>query len=175
MVDKSCESCHKTFKVKPSFLNRKGRGRFCNKACYDTWQRRGRVNPNCAQCGNQYERKHYTRSRNKFCSIKCYSQYRQRDALGKYVSGEIKGASHYRKIAFQIHGQCGCSICGYDKVLKILQVHHLDHNRCNNSPENLAVVCPNCHAELEQFIREHQLTPEILNATRPVWKMAGKH
>lgn len=40
-----------------------------------------------------------------------------------------------------------CERCGYDRQVKILQVHHLDRNTGNNAPENLVLLCRNCHAE----------------------------
>jgi predicted HNH restriction endonuclease len=39
-----------------------------------------------------------------------------------------------------------CEKCNYSKI-EILQVHHKDKNRQNNSLENLKLLCPNCHAE----------------------------
>jgi predicted HNH restriction endonuclease len=39
-----------------------------------------------------------------------------------------------------------CEKCGYDEVPGILIVHHKDRNRANNELNNLAVLCPNCHA-----------------------------
>ena len=36
-----------------------------------------------------------------------------------------------------------CESCGYSEVLDL---HHIDFNHSNNSPENHAVLCPNCHA-----------------------------
>ena len=38
-----------------------------------------------------------------------------------------------------------CNRCGYKEHLEILQVHHIDRDRLNNTIENLEVLCPNCH------------------------------
>ena len=35
-----------------------------------------------------------------------------------------------------------CSICGFSHLVDI---HHKDHNKSNNTKENLVVLCPNCH------------------------------
>ena len=35
-----------------------------------------------------------------------------------------------------------CIICDFDKIVEI---HHIDHNHKNSSPENLVGLCPNCH------------------------------
>jgi ribosomal protein L37E len=38
-----------------------------------------------------------------------------------------------------------CAICGFDKIVEL---HHLDHNRFNPSSDNLAGLCPNHHKML---------------------------
>lgn len=38
-----------------------------------------------------------------------------------------------------------CVSCGFDKIVEL---HHLDHNRKNNSEKNLVGLCPNCHKML---------------------------
>lgn len=47
----------------------------------------------------------------------------------------------YKKIRSEV-GKC---VCGVDS-LWLLVIHHKDGNRKNNSPENLEVLCHNCHA-----------------------------
>ena len=34
----------------------------------------------------------------------------------------------------------------------ILQFHHIDGDAYNNNIENIAVLCPNCHAMTENFM-----------------------
>lgn len=48
-----------------------------------------------------------------------------------------------------------CERCGYARY-EILQVHHNDRDRENNAPENLALLCPNCHAE-EHYLEQSWL------------------
>jgi hypothetical protein len=48
----------------------------------------------------------------------------------------------------------GCTCCGFNKWPQILQFHHIDKNRKNNSLDNLTVLCPNCHRALHQRIAE---------------------
>jgi HNH endonuclease len=50
---------------------------------------------------------------------------------------------HYRKIAFAIYPPV-CAYCGFG-IKGILQVSHLNHNRKDDSPENLVILCPTCH------------------------------
>jgi predicted HNH restriction endonuclease len=37
-----------------------------------------------------------------------------------------------------------CEKCGEDDP-DVLVVHHKDRNRNNNNPDNLAILCANCH------------------------------
>jgi len=41
-----------------------------------------------------------------------------------------------------------CQLCGYDKIVHCLTVHHVDRNRSNGKPENLMLLCWNCHMEI---------------------------
>ena len=41
-----------------------------------------------------------------------------------------------------------CVVCGFDKVIDI---HHLDENKKNNSEKNLIGLCPNHHKMLHDF------------------------
>ena len=41
-----------------------------------------------------------------------------------------------------------CELCGYELVTV---VHHKDRNPLNNSPDNLQILCMNCH-----FLQHHQ-------------------
>lgn len=54
------------------------------------------------------------------------------------------GSGDYRKIAFE-HYPEQCNRCGFKEHMEILQVHHKDCDTQNNKPENLEVLCPNCH------------------------------
>jgi len=54
---------------------------------------------------------------------------------------------NYRKLAFAHYGERGqvvCAHCGFG-ILDVLEVAHLDGDRSNNDPANLAILCPNCH------------------------------
>jgi ribosomal protein L37E len=41
-----------------------------------------------------------------------------------------------------------CVLCGFDKIVDL---HHLDENHKNNSPENLVGLCPNHHKMFHDF------------------------
>ena len=52
-----------------------------------------------------------------------------------------------------------CVICGFEKVVDI---HHLDEDKENNSEENLIGLCPNHH----KMLHDYRYKKEILNKLR---------
>lgn len=149
-IKKTCETCNKDFYLRVSyFKNGEHLGRFCSKNCYDNWQRRNQKIEKCKFCDSDIiiSTKNRHIQNNTFCGKSCYAKYRQRNLSGKYVDGDINANRTYRILAFENNKEKCCSICGYDKLPEILQVHHKDGNRLNNEPVNLEILCPNCHYE----------------------------
>jgi hypothetical protein len=50
---------------------------------------------------------------------------------------------NYRKLAFDNYLPL-CAYCGFG-LKAVLEVAHLDGDRNNNDPKNLAILCPTCH------------------------------
>lgn len=74
------------------------------------------------------------------CSVGCANTFfRSGTDSPLYVSG--KGA--YRSKALKHYGHV-CNKCGELNPI-VLEVHHKDRDRCNNSIDNLVVLCANCH------------------------------
>jgi hypothetical protein len=46
----------------------------------------------------------------------------------------------------------GCTSCGFYTWPSILQFHHIDADRTNDSLWNLTILCPNCHRALHQKV-----------------------
>ena len=115
--------------------------KFCNKdiiissirkhetSCY--------LNPdnmvNCAVCNTPIKK--YKQSKGT-CSHSC--------ANTLFRTGENHGnwkPDRYRTTCFA-HHERKCVVCGEDKII---EVHHLDHNKQNNDPSNLIPMCPTHH------------------------------
>lgn len=75
----------------------------------------------------------------RYCSHKCYDRRGE-----KNIGWSGGGLDYWRKSLIKAVGKC--EYCGYDEVLGILQIHHHDRDRSNNTRENLKLLCPNCHA-----------------------------
>jgi hypothetical protein len=109
----------------------------------------------CIKCGNEL----LGRKDKKYCDSTCRSAYgswyfRVRKGLikkpGVGSGGNQLGQNNHRyknnikDFSLRAFAQYGkkCNRCG--SLTKLL-VHHQDHNRDNNSIENLEVLCKSCH------------------------------
>lgn len=138
-----CDFCKNTFQRKKSY----GQGRvFCSMKCY------GKSNETvsiykCETCGVDVERAKAQVKNHVFCSKNCAAIFRNKNIKGVIHPNFKHGMGSYRKRALEFYG-AACTICGYS-TLEVLEVHHRDGNRQNNSIENLDVLCPTHHVEYE--------------------------
>lgn len=138
----NCIICDKRFKTIPSASSKT-----CSKECGYKKRKARRVIGRCLICKKQISSAPY-RIR-KYCSNNC----RFADA-GRLVTEAAKKRSTWgelrnRKNAKQwfVDKYKKCQVCAYDKVIEILELHHIDRNDKNNHISNLMLLCPNCHSE----------------------------
>lgn len=151
----SCVVCGTRFEKLPCQLTR-GRGRFCSRKCtFEGMKTRTVVQ--CALCDSPFL-KHISeqeRTDSDFCSRDCYMQWRtinrDRDTYPK------NGATHRHRLVAANH-------LGRDLIPGEV-VHHIDEDKQNFSPENLAVFPSQSH-----HARCHQgnMLPEELDRYRLV-------
>ncbi len=94
----------------------------------------------------------------KTCSRECSN--RNREGI-KYKIGRPRDKfKSYQAIKTRLlENRAGtCERCSYNKK-EILQVHHKNRNRKDNTDSNLELICPNCHSE------EHYLEKSWLKST----------
>ena len=69
-----------------------------------------------------------------------------------YHYNNIKNSNYrrYHNISVDLYKEItkSCKVCGFEKAVDL---HHLDHNRKNNSKENLIGLCPNHHKLLHDY------------------------
>lgn len=63
----------------------------------------------------------------------------------------------YHNIPLELYKEItkACMVCGFDKIINL---HHLDHNRKNNTKNNLIGLCPNHH----KMIHDYRFSQEIV-------------
>lgn len=104
------------------------------------------------------------RSTGKYCNQTCQAEYKRVYIINEWLvgnlSGTVKGGSlqlltAVREWVFD-RANYECEECGNNNVnpytkLSILQVDHIDGDASNCRPENLRILCPNCHAMTPTF------------------------
>jgi hypothetical protein len=147
-----------------------GSGRFCCRSCANTrshtYEIRKKVSEKlsggkpyverrktCLNCGEKLK----TVKQKKYCSSKCQHEYQHKQFIMRWKNGEEEGmkgkgstSCHIRKYLWEKHNN-QCSRCGWNTPnpvtgKPILEIEHIDGNWKNNKPENLDLICPNCHS-----------------------------
>ena len=148
-----CNDCQWEWSTKASNVLYTEKGKHHCPSCGNTnANRKTGIIANCSWCGKEVYRKKSRVDINKtgyfYCSIQCGNLHKNSI---RRESGEWDKTSNYRKLAFSTKNH-ECAICGYDEEKRILEVHHIDENRDNNSEDNLIILCPNCHRKITLYI-----------------------
>ena len=158
-VYKKCEYCGKDFLVRKAWIDTQ---KFCSRAC-SAKSKKKRVTLNCAYCGKEFERieSHLGKSKSGlyFCCRDCKDKGQQlENGLGLRKE---TGLYAYREAAMRVYDH-KCAVCGWNLDDRVLEVHHIDSDRSNNTIENLLVLCPICHKfitlniySLEELMARH--------------------
>jgi len=142
-----CAICKTGFYAKPFLLNH-GWGKYCSRACQFKGQMKGKI-VQCFTCGGcVYKGPRALRNSKSgkfFCNKSCQTIWRNSVVnIGENHSSWKDGNASYRKVLKRTGVVRACVSCDKDDK-RILQVHHKDHNRSNNSVKNLVWLCLNCH------------------------------
>ena len=125
-----CAECGKEFYKLQCQLGR-GRGKYCSKDCLGKSKRHG-SELYCAWCDKPFYRRfgeQDNKTINQFCCKPCYSEWREENRNG-FTYPKIGDQHRHRVVAEAILKR---------KLLPEEVVHHIDKNRLNYNPDNLAV------------------------------------
>mgnify|MGYP003983096347 CR=1 FL=1 len=143
-IIKSCVNCNKRYKVVKS---RESKSKFCSRSCYkkNLEFSSSLVEKNCDYCHKRLKRNpsQIKGSRHKifFCTKRCRSSS-LRSGNTAYKLVYKNPACKRRSLLVSIKY---CVDCGLDRV-ELLEVHHINGNRLDNTLSNLEVLCPNHHS-----------------------------
>ena len=136
-IKANCKICGKEFEHISSRCNK---AKYCSRLCYHRSQKgKGSKEYECANCHKKFMGS--PSKRYKFCTPKCRGKYKRNPET--YIN-----FSDVRK-AWKCRGWIKkCQICGYDKEINLLGLHHKDRNRKNQQKENIMILCPMCHSSI---------------------------
>lgn len=125
--------------------------KFCNSSCSVTYNnlQRGRKVAHCIHCNLLLNDR-----LGKYCSIRCQQDFQSAKTIRKWKAGEtITGLSVVRRyIKEEQNGKCAeCGIADWNGKTITLELEHKDGNSDNNTPENLCLLCPNCHSQTPTY------------------------
>lgn len=115
----------------------------------------------CVGCSIEFRAK--KGSTGKYCSSACMGAHSRQKVIDAWLRGEDPGwsgitvvlKSAVRSYILEL-ADYACSVCGWDKRHPIdgkplVEIDHVDGNAKNCKPDNLVVLCPNCHSMTPTF------------------------
>lgn len=143
---KRCPQCELEFQYKVTPLQR-----FCSRTCSATYNNKLRGMKQCLHCGNDYQG-----SGKRYCSRACMGAAKNKLVVDNWIDDPTSATTEQglaASIKRYLIEQAGnkCSLCGWGEINPVtgrspLEVDHIDGDCYNNIPENLRVLCPNCHS-----------------------------
>ena len=89
----------------------------------------------------------------RFCSRSCEHENRRIVRQNKLLRGELISSGTIRRATIESRGNIceKCQLTEWMGETIPIDIHHLDGNPNNNAPENIQVLCKNCHALTPSF------------------------
>jgi hypothetical protein len=136
----------------------KGNDRFCSLSCAAKSNNRNRGWPKklrlCPVCEVKKVRRGST-----YCSADCHRELLYKDYIDRWLRGEEPGGSdsgvsnYVRRHLVETNGdRCMSPDCGWDwsKPCRV-EVDHRNGNPLDHTPNNVRLLCPNCHSLTESY------------------------
>lgn len=108
---------------------------------------------NCNHCQESFLF-YPSRSAGLFCSIQCRSTYVYNVGSKKrFLDGEAMDRPIQKRFVVERDGySCQtCSVTEWQGKPISLHLDHTDGDAANNHPDNLRLLCPNCHSQTPSF------------------------
>lgn len=106
----------------------------------------------CKYCNTEFE----TSDKNRiYCKVTCRTDEMHDKYYNDWLNGEYltNNSQTIRKFVLR-HLDYFCSCCGisdWQEKSITLDVEHIDGDSSNNLPENLTLLCPNCHSQTDTY------------------------
>lgn len=105
----------------------------------------------CINCGELNENKPNTAG--KYCNNHCQMEFQHKQRISEWkASGKFPGKNGVKRyLSEQKEGCWVCGITEWNGKEITLELEHIDGNSDNNTEENLALLCPNCHSQTDTY------------------------
>ena len=110
----------------------------------------------CQNCGTENIWKGHSYA-NKYCNNKCQKEYESKERTRQWIEEGNDWKTQIpqwakRYLAEQRGYSCECcGISEWQGKIIVLECDHIDGNHKNNTPDNLRLICPNCHSQTETY------------------------
>ena len=141
-----CENCNVT-------LTKVTQKRFCSRKCHGQTNIRETKTYTCLTCGLDFLKKANKKHKIKYCSIKCQSAHSLTKSIDNFNNGKTITNKSIKKCLTELRGY-KCEICSnheWQNKPLTLEVDHIDGDPDNNFPNNVRLLCPNCHSQTPTF------------------------
>lgn len=157
--NKICETCGEEFRPASSVAT----ARFCSRPCRLVWERRNQVAKTCPVCGKEFLVSKSRAGRTKdLCSKLCESINRTKTGIGRFHNGkpvrleprgylyvwEPDNPDSHEKGGWILEHRLVASKALGRRLSPDEQVHHINGNKQDNSPENLFVLSAEAHTAI---------------------------
>lgn len=131
------------------------RKKYCSLACKNTLIEQHVVN--CKNCGKPVGNRIKT-----YCNSQCMADFSYKSYIQKWLNKEISGvrsgmvtSRHIKRYLRETRGD-KCERCGWNERNSVtnkvpVELEHIDGHWENNDPQNLLLLCPNCHSLTSTF------------------------
>lgn len=167
-INVKCTKCTKEFSKQPNQV-KKSKNHFCSRSCAATYNNKkypkrsiNRDHPACLFCNKDLIsiNKH-----TKYCSNQCQFDHKHALYIERWLNGEETGnkgtqklvvvSRHVKRWLRETRGN-RCQKCRWCEINPVTQkvpveADHIDGNAQNTTPENLQLICPNCHSLTPTF------------------------
>ena len=111
---------------------------------------------NCKNCIKENKWSYSTT--NTYCDNKCQREYEYSQRIKNWLT---EGQANFgnqtprwakRYLLEQCDGKCQiCGISEWNEKPIVLECDHIDGDHKNNAPNNLRMICPNCHSQTDTY------------------------